>query len=196
MNRQYSFGSSLKNVYFCTQNNKIHKVFTTFYVPTKSLLVYNFNKKPFKMKRIIEYRKLFDVDQKADLNTLKTKYKKLIKEWHPDKFQEGDPKLKEAEVKSKSIIDAYHFLVSISPETHEQTLVEYTETITTNAIEDYQYKGLTLKVTFQNGSTYEYFGVQKNVYNKLNSSPTLARFARRHIFNSYVYRNVSKATVV
>ena len=148
------------------------------------------------MKRIIEYRKLFDVDQKADLNTLKTKYKKLIKEWHPDKFQEGDPKLKEAEVKSKSIIDAYHFLVSISPETHEQTLGEYTETITTNAIEDYQYKGLTLKVTFQNGSTYEYFGVQKNVYNKLNSSPTLARFARRHIFNSYVYRNVSKATVV
>ena len=148
------------------------------------------------MKRIIEYRKLFDVDQTADLNTLKAKYRKLVKEWHPDKFQEGDPKLKEAEIKSKSIIDAYHFLVSIAPETHEQTLAEYTETITANAIEDYKYKGLTLKVTFQNGSTYEYFGVQKNVYNKLNSSPTLARFARRHIFNSYLYRNVSKATVV
>ncbi len=148
------------------------------------------------MKRIIEYRKLFEVDQTADLNALKAKYRKLVKEWHPDKFQEGDLKLKEAEVMSKSIIDAYHFLVSIAPETHAQTLEEYTETITTCAIEDYQYKGVTLKVTFQNGSTYEYFGVQKNVYNKLNSSPTLARFARRHIFNSYLYRNVSKATVV
>ena len=121
------------------------------------------------MKRIERHRAILGVDDKATLSDLKKVYRKIMMEWHPDKFQEGDPKLKEAEIKSKSIIDAYHFLVSIAPETHEQTLAEYTETITANAIEDYQYKGLTLKVTFQNGSTYEYFGVQKNVYNKLNS---------------------------
>jgi DnaJ-class molecular chaperone len=34
----------------------------------------------------------------------------LVKEWHPDKFQEGDPQQKEAERKSKEIIDAYSFL--------------------------------------------------------------------------------------
>jgi molecular chaperone HscB len=67
------------------------------------------------MKRIIEYRKLFDVTPDADLNKLKTVYRKLVKEWHPDKFQEGDPLKAQAESKSKVIIDAYHFLVSINP---------------------------------------------------------------------------------
>lgn len=146
------------------------------------------------MKRIIEYRKLFDVTADADLNKLKTVYRKLVKEWHPDKFQEGDALKSQAESKSKQIIDAYHFLVSISPETHAQNLEEYTDTINNSGIDDYSYKGVTLKVTFQNGHVYEYFGVQKNVYNKLNSSPTQARFARRHIFNSHIHRSVMKGT--
>jgi len=144
------------------------------------------------MKSIIEYRKLFDVTADADLSKLKNVYRKLVKEWHPDKFQEGDPLKAQAESKSKVIIDAYHFLVSISPETHALNLEDYTNTITTSGIDDYSYKGVTLKITFQNGNIYEYFGVQKNVYNKLNSSPTQARFARRHIFNSHVYRSVMK----
>ena len=72
------------------------------------------------MKRIIEYRKLFDVARDADLNELKNVYRKLVKQWHPDKFQEGDPGKAQAESKSKLIIEAYHFLVSISPETHLQ----------------------------------------------------------------------------
>jgi len=147
------------------------------------------------MKRIIEHRKLFDVTPEANLTDLKNVYRKLVKEWHPDKFQEGDSKKAEAERKSKEIIEAYHFLVSISPETHAQTKEEYVNTTSTAGIEDYTYKGLTLKVNFTDGSVYEYFGVQKNVFNKLNSSPTQARFARRHIFNSHLYRNVSKAAV-
>jgi hypothetical protein len=102
-------------------------------------------------------------------------------------------KQKEAERKSKEIIDAYSFLVSISPETHTQNQAEYTETTTASGIDDYQYKGVTLKVTFQNGSVYEYFGVPRNVYNKLNNSPTIDRFARRHIFHSHIYRKVMKS---
>lgn len=148
------------------------------------------------MKRIIEYRKLFNVDKNASLNELKTVYRKLVKEWHPDKFQEDDPQSKEAEIMSKTIIEAYHFLVSISPETREQALDEYTELINTKGIDDYQFKGQTLKVTFQGGSVYEYFGVPHSTYNKLVQSPTQSRFARRHIFSSHTYRNVSKATTL
>jgi curved DNA-binding protein CbpA len=147
------------------------------------------------MKRIIDYRKLFDVTKDADLAQLKKIYRNLVKEWHPDKFQEGDPLLKQAELKSKEIIEAYSFLVSIAPETHALDKEDYTITTTTSGIEDYQYKGLNLKVTFQNGSVYEYFGVPKNLYNKLNGSPTMDRFARRHIFHSHTFRKVIKSTV-
>ncbi len=145
------------------------------------------------MKRIIEYRSLFNADKDTTLAELKKTYRNLVKEWHPDKFQEGDPGLREAEQKSKEIIDAYSFLVSISPETHAQNQEEYTQTTMISGIEDYQYKGVTLKVTFQNGSVYEYFGVPRNLYNKLNSTPTLDRFARRHIFHSHLYRKVMKS---
>ena len=38
------------------------------------------------MKRIIEYRRLLDITPNADLVELKTTYRNLIKEWHPDKY--------------------------------------------------------------------------------------------------------------
>lgn len=145
------------------------------------------------MKRITEYRKLFGITQETDLAALKTIYRNLMKEWHPDKFQDEE-KRTEAEIKSKEIITAYHFLVSISPETRKLNIEEYTKTITTAGIDDFNYKGLTLKVTFQDGSVYEYLGVSKNTYNKLVNSPTQARFARRHIFESHTYRKVSNVT--
>lgn len=148
------------------------------------------------MKHITTYKKLFEVEQEFDLAQLKTKYRKLVKEWHPDKFQEGDPMKAEAEIKSTEIIDAYHFLVSIAPETLEQEKPEFIETISTTGIADFIYKGLTLKVTFFNGSVYEFFGVQKNVYTKFMNAPSPERFARRHIFNAHLYRNVTKATEV
>ncbi len=148
------------------------------------------------MKRIVDYRKLFNITQETDLAQLKTIYRNLIKEWHPDKFVADDEKKAEAEVKSKTIIEAYHFLVSISPETHEANLEEYTTTTTTSGIDDFLYKGQTLKITFQNGSVYEYFGVPKNIYNKLLIATTLTRFAKRHIFHSYTFRNILKQTLV
>lgn len=118
-----------------------------------------------------------------------------MKEWHPDKFVEDDERKAEAELKSKAIIEAYHFLVSISPETHALNVEEYTLTTTTSGITDFEYKGQTLKIYFQDGSVYEYFSVPKNTYNKLISSSTRIRFARRHIFHSFVYRKVTKAAV-
>ena len=76
------------------------------------------------MKRITDYRKLFEITKDTDLAELKLIYRRLMKEWHPDKF--ADETLKaEAEAKSKTIIEAYHFLVSISPQTHAASLEDY-----------------------------------------------------------------------
>jgi len=147
------------------------------------------------MKRIIESKKIFGITQEKNLAELKTIYRNLMKEWHPDKFKENDDQIEIAEAKSKTIIEAYHFLVSISSETHAADMAEYTLTTTTAGIDDYQYKGLILKITFQNDSSYEYFGVPKSVYNKLNNSSAVARFARRHIFHEFTYRNITGAKV-
>ncbi len=148
------------------------------------------------MKRIIEARKLFNITKDANLSELKSLYRNLMKEWHPDKFVNDEERKEEAALRSKEIIEAYHFLISISPETHLNNKEEYQDTITNSGIDDFEYKGQSLKVTFQNGSVYEYFGVQKNMYNKLINSSTITRFARRHIFESHTYRKVTNQTIV
>jgi len=144
------------------------------------------------LKRITENRKLFGIDKDANLGELKSIYRNLMKEWHPDKFQESDEAKLNAETHSKTIINAYHFLVSLSPETHLQNKEEYDISIA-SGIDDFLYKGQMLKITFGDGSVYEYFGIPKTVYNKLINSSTQNRFARRHIFEGYSYRKASKA---
>ncbi|MFA5419330.1 MAG: KTSC domain-containing protein [Bacteroidales bacterium] len=140
------------------------------------------------MKRINEYKKLFGVEQDIELNQLKTTYRNLVKEWHPDKFQAGDELATEAEAKSRQIIDGYHFLVSIAPETRDARLEEYNITTSESGILDYYHKGLMLVITFLDGSTYEYFGVPKSVFTKFHNSDKQIRFARRNIFHAYLYR--------
>ena len=144
------------------------------------------------MKKIVDYRKLLGVNEAAELQELKTVYRTLMKNWHPDKFQDSIESKLEAEEKSKIIIEAYHFLVSIAPETRKQSLEEYTLTTTTSNIADFEYKSQVLTVNFFDGSIYEYFDVPKAVYVKLVNADSPGRFARRHIFNSYVYRSTSK----
>lgn len=148
------------------------------------------------MKKIADYRKLLGVDKTADLKELKSVYRTFMKDWHPDKFQEDNDAKLEAEEKSKGFIEAYHFLVSIAPETQEQKLEEYTTVITSSKLVDFQYKSQTLQMNFADGSAYEYFDLPKNIYNKLINSITPDRFARRHIYHSFVYRRVMKAVAV
>ena len=148
------------------------------------------------MRKIIGYRKLLGVTEKAELQELKTVYRTLIKNWHPDKFHDNHELKTEAEAKSTRIIEAYHFLVSIAPETRSEYHAAYTLTTATAGIADFEYKGETLQINFSDGSVYEYFGVPKAIYTKLINAPAQARFARRHIYNSFVYRSVSKAEAV
>ncbi|MFT7055783.1 MAG: DnaJ-class molecular chaperone [Roseivirga sp.] len=148
------------------------------------------------MKRVNEYKKLFNVEGDLDLKVLKATYRSLVKEWHPDKFQAGHEMAIEAEQMSTKIIDAYHFLVSIAPETHEKNKEEYQETIDKGGITNIQHKGLVLEITFIDGTTFECFGVPKNIYLKLMNSDKQIRFAKRKIFGPYLFRKSKKALVV
>ncbi|TWI98695.1 DnaJ-like protein [Mucilaginibacter frigoritolerans] len=143
------------------------------------------------MKKIVDYRKLLNVNEAAELQELKTVYRSLVKTWHPDKFHDNAELKLEAEEKSKQIIEAYHFLVSIAPETRNQSLTDYNVT-TASAITDFDYKSQVLTMYFADGNSYEYFDVPKAVYIKMINSDSPGRFARRHIFNNYVYRSLSK----
>ncbi len=150
--------------------------------------------KNIKLKKIAGFRKLLGVDEKAGLKELKSVYRNLMKECHPDKFQAGSEQ-EEAQEKSKKIIEAYHFLVSISPETHAESFEAYTNIITSSAIVDLNYKGGNLHITYAEGNSYEYFDVPRALYIKLVNADTPGRFARRHICGSFIYREIAKVAV-
>jgi len=147
------------------------------------------------MKKIVEYRKLLGATKDIKLSELKTLYRNFMKEYHPDNFQDGDENKTLAEEKSKQIIEAYHTLVSIAAETNEANLEEYTNTISVSGIKDIEYKAKRLRIDFADGSAYEYIGVPENVYVKLINADSQARFARRHICTSFLYRQVSKTGI-
>jgi DnaJ-class molecular chaperone len=147
------------------------------------------------MKRIIAARKLLGVERAATLQEMKSIYRTFMKEFHPDKILDNPVAKEEAEEKSKAFIEAYHLLVSVAPETHEQQREQYEQTMSASRLINFQYKGTTLEIDFADGSSYEYFGLPKSVYNNLVNSITPDRFARRHIYHTYVYRKASKAMV-
>lgn len=148
------------------------------------------------MKRITEYRKLIGLGASASLAELKSKYRTLVKEWHPDRHPPESEAHAEAELKSKAIIEAYHFLVSIAPETKAAGLIAYTETASKAAVTRIEFEKQILEVTYSDGSSYEYFGVSKDLYHKLVYAPVPTRFARRHIIHNFVYRQATKRDVV
>ncbi len=146
------------------------------------------------MKRVIEYRKLLEVDKNVTLKELKTIYRNSMKDNHPDKFVNDEEGKRIAEETSKNIINAYHFLVSISNETVEKNLPEYQETIGNFNILDYYLEKQTLFVTYVNGVSYEYIGVPKNVYIKMVNAESPNRFAKRHIYGNFLYRKSGEST--
>jgi len=147
------------------------------------------------MKRIKEYKKLFNVEGAIDLKELKTSYRNLVKQWHPDKFQDEEKKAV-AEKESTKIIEGYHFLVSIAPETKEANLASYKTTITEFQVADWHHKSMLLEVTFTDGNTYEYFGVNRVLFRKFINARSINNFGKRNIFNSFLYRKIKKASVM
>jgi hypothetical protein len=144
------------------------------------------------MKRISQYKKLFQIEDQIELGALKSTYRSLVKQWHPDKFQDDDPMKAEAELMGRQIVDGYHFLVSIAPETIEANRPEYEQVIMECGIADYKHQGLLLEITFTNGDSYEYFGVNANVFKKFINADKQVRFAKRFIYDAYLYRKSKK----
>ena len=146
------------------------------------------------MSKIERNRKMLGVSENADLKELKSAYRNLMKDFHPDKFNDDHEEKVAAEEKSKKIIEAYHFLVSIAPETRDANLNQYNVTINEAGILDFHYKDKIeqLTIEFSDGNNYEYYGVPKSAYKNLCNAPSVARYARRHICNTYVYRSTSK----
>lgn len=142
-------------------------------------------------KKIAEYRKLLDVTKNATLKELKTIYRKSMKEDHPDTIADPVERLA-AEERSKQIIEAYHFLVSIAPETQEKGREEYLKTTTTSGILEFYMDNGVLFINFLDGNQFEYFGVPKNTYIKMINAESPNRFAKRHIYNDFLYRSASK----
>ncbi len=145
------------------------------------------------MKSVVEHRKLLGVDKNVTLKELKTIYRNTMKDAHPDKFINDEAGKIEAEEKSKVVIEAYHFLVSINPETHEKNKEEYTITTAKSNIHDFYMDEQILKVEHLDGNHYEYFGVPKNTYIKMVNSDSPSRFARRHIYGKSTHRKAGEA---
>lgn len=143
------------------------------------------------MKKIVEYRTLLDVTKAATLKELKTIYRNSMKDIHPDLIADENERLA-AEQKSIAIIEAYHFLVSVAPETLEKTKAEYIKTTSTSNIGDFYLENGVLYVHFLDGNSFEYFGVPKQIYIKMINAESPSRFARRHIYNQFLYRSASK----
>ncbi|WP_026718371.1 KTSC domain-containing protein [Flavobacterium gelidilacus] len=142
-------------------------------------------------KKIAEYRKLLNVDKNVTLKELKTIYRNNMKEDHPDTIADADERLI-AEEKSKNVIEAYHFLVSIAPETQEKVKDAYEATIKNFNIGDFYMDKTVLYIQFLDGSKFEYFGVPRNTYVKMVNAESPSRFARRHVYTNFLYRSSSK----
>jgi hypothetical protein len=143
------------------------------------------------MKKIVEYRTLLGVTKTATLKELKTIYRNSMKDIHPDTIAD-DTERHLAEEKSKEIIAAYHFLVSIAPETLEKDNPEYKRITSSTNIADFYYENSVLYITFLDRNSFEYFGVPKATYIKMINAESPSRFARRHIYNEFIYRSTVK----
>ncbi len=148
------------------------------------------------MKRVVEYRRLLGVDKTATLQELKTIYRNTMKDSHPDKFANDEEGLKQAEIKSTAVIEAYHFLVSINPETHQNNQEVYQSTVGESAIFDFYFEKQVLKIQHFNGVTYEYLGVPRNTYIKMVNAESPTRFAKRHIYGNFIYRKSAEDQMV
>ena len=69
---------------------------------------------------------------------------------------------------------------------------EYILTTSISKIKDFRHKGLLLEVSFADGTTYEYFGVNNVLFDKFLNSGNQYRFAKRSIFHSFLYRKSKK----
>ena len=67
------------------------------------------------MKKVGDYRKTLGVTKATELKEIKTIYRGLMKDWHPDKFSADAEKHAEAEEKSKETQDRRRLPLRLRP---------------------------------------------------------------------------------
>ncbi|MBK7945782.1 MAG: KTSC domain-containing protein [Flavobacteriales bacterium] len=145
------------------------------------------------MKEILESRRLLGADQGLTLKELNMLYKSLMKQHHPDRFQDATER-EAAEGMSQRIISAYKLLEALHPETQAAKAEEFEETLA-SGIANWQYKGQVLKLHFGDGSEHAFYGVPPKTYNKFVGTDATPRFVRRHLAGTYPRRCITGAMV-
>ena len=75
---------------------------------------------------IIDYYFVFSLDSSATEEEIKKQYKKLVKEYHPDKFHQAGQEIKDLSAKKmKLIIEGYKVLSGDSKNTYDNLLMEF-----------------------------------------------------------------------
>ena len=110
------------------------------------------------MANINESRKLLGAHAAMSLKELNVLYKGLMKQHHPDRFQDEQQRV-EAEEMSQRIIAAYKLLESMHPETHAIRKRELEEAMASN-VSDWLYEREVLTINFVDGSAAEVRALQ------------------------------------
>lgn len=145
------------------------------------------------MKEVIESRKLLGAAPGLTLKELSTLYKSLMKQHHPDRFQDTGER-EAAEAMSQRIIAAYKLLEALHPETQAAKAGEFEETLA-SGIANWQYRGQVLRMVFGDGSEHAFYGVPPKTYNKFVGTDATPRFVRRHLAGAYPRRRLAGAAV-
>jgi len=122
-------------------------------------------------QQLKKYYATLEINESASSQEIKDAYKKLIKFYHPDKFQQIPESLKRAESKTKEIIEAYKQLKKISKKSKEQN--GYTKDSTGKREKDY-------------------WRTNKESYETYDSSSKTATFDSRDTTNTYRTSEPSK----
>ena len=144
------------------------------------------------MANINESRKLLGAHAAMSLKELNVLYKGLMKQHHPDRFQDEQQRV-EAEEMSQRIIAAYKLLESMHPETHAIRKRELEEAMASN-VSDWLYEREVLTINFVDGSAYAFHGVGRNTYNKFVNTDGAVRFVRRHLVGKFTFRRTASPT--
>ena len=144
------------------------------------------------MANIAESRRLLGATPGMSLKELSNCYKALMKQHHPDRFQD-EAERAAAEAMSQQVIAAYKLLESMHPETHAARMQEVEAALASQVL-DWRYEREVLTITFGDGSSYAFHGLGRGVYNKFVASDGAARFVRRNLLGKFTHRKVGGPT--
>lgn len=152
------------------------------------------------------YFDVLQVNRQSSKDEIKSSYRRLIKKWHPDKFQLNSKDYNEATEKSKLLNEAYNILKNYIPDTQYKSEKFASKSSSQNSKQNiqrnrvnssniysvgYDSESNILQIQFMNNQVYEYYNVPQKVYDEFMKAQSKGKFAIQNIYYSYKYQNVS-----